>query len=99
MVTRRTFIFRTVASAAAISLAGPTRAEDLTPLKEDEPQAVEFGYKDDTARVDDKRFPEHKPDQKCAKCQIYADGPNDTGGCPIFKGKSVRASGWCSAFS
>jgi len=99
MVTRRNFIFGTVAGAAAISLAGPARAEDLTPLKEDEPQAVEFGYKDDTARVDDKRFPEHKPDQKCAKCQIYADGPNDTGGCPIFKGKSVRAGGWCSAFS
>lgn len=99
MVTRRTFIFRTVAGAAAISLAGPARAEDLTPLKEDEPQAVEFGYKDDTTRVDDKRFPEHKPDQKCAKCQIYADGPNDTGGCPIFKSKSVRAGGWCSAFS
>ncbi|WP_295999541.1 high-potential iron-sulfur protein [Rugamonas sp.] len=96
---RRTFILTTVAGAAAMTMGAYARAEALTPLKEDDPQAVEFGYKDDTARVDNQRFPEHKPDQKCAKCQIYADGPNDTGGCPIFAGKSVRAGGWCSAFS
>lgn len=96
---RRIFLLKTVAGAAAMTLSAWSRAETLTPLKEDDPQAIEYGYKDDTARVDDKRFPEHKPDQKCAKCQIYADGPDNTGGCAIFAGKSVRAGGWCSAFN
>ena len=92
---------RTLAGAAALALAleRHARADERTPLREDDPKAIEFGYKDDTARVDQQRYPEHKPDQKCLKCQIYEDLPNDVGGCPLFAGKTVRAGGWCSSFS
>lgn len=102
MSNRRVFMMRAVATAVAGAAAGwrgLAWADGPSPLSEDDPQAKEFAYVADTSKVDDKKFPEHRPEHRCLKCQIYDDGPNQTGGCPIFPGKLVAANGWCSAFS
>jgi hypothetical protein len=99
MTTRRLFMMQAVASVAAASLGARAWAEDRTPLGEDDAEARKFEYVADATKVDIKKHPEFKPGDKCAKCQIYDDGPNNMGGCPIFAGKLVAANGWCNAFS
>lgn len=99
MANRRIFIMHAVAGLAAAGLGRLAVADERTALREDDPKALEFGYVTETARVDQARFPEHQADQQCSKCQIYEDGPNGTGGCPLFPGKLVLAGAWCSAFN
>ncbi len=99
MTNRRQFMMQAVASVAAASLGARARADDRRPLAEDDPEAVKFGYVADASKVDAKKYPEFKAGDQCLKCQIYEDGPNDMGGCPIFAGKLVAAKGWCNAFS
>lgn len=92
-------MLQTVAGMVAAGLGRVALAGEGGGLREDDPKAVEFGYVSDTARVDGKKFPDHRPDQQCAKCQIYEDGPDNMGGCPLFPKQLVQARGWCSAFS
>lgn len=99
MTTRRMFMMQAAASVAAASWGAPAWCEDRQPLQENDPEAVKFAYVADAARVDPKQHPEYKAGDKCLKCQIYEDGPDNMGGCPIFSGKLVAANGWCSAFS
>jgi hypothetical protein len=99
MTTRRTFMMQAVAGIAATSLAARAWADDRKLLAEDDPEAKKFDYVADAGKVDAKKYPDFKPGDKCLKCQIYEDGPNNMGGCPIFAGKLVAANGWCSAFN
>jgi hypothetical protein len=99
MTDRRTFMMQAVAGIAATGIAVRARAEDRKPLPENDPEAKKFDYVADASKVDASKYPDFKPGDKCLKCQIYEDGPNDMGGCPIFAGKLVAANGWCSAFN
>jgi hypothetical protein len=98
--SRRTFMFQIaatgsalVASRAAIAQAGPA-------LPETDPQAVALGYKEDTTKVDAKKFPKHAADQKCSTCALFVGKATDAaGGCPLFAGKQVKGAGWCSAWA
>lgn len=92
-------------SAAAVALpllaiALPSEAAPaLVPLTSQDPQAVALGYTADSASVDPKLNPTHKPDQRCDRClQFQGKAGQATGGCNIFPGKSVSANGWCRAF-
>ena len=68
-------------------------------LSETDPQAVALGYKDDTTRVDEKKFPNHQATQICAGCQFYQGTAKDAlAPCQIFAGKQVAAKGWCSSY-
>ena len=59
-----------------------------------------LGYKDDSTKVDAKKYPKHAPAQTCANCQLFQGKATDaTGGCPLFAGKQVAAAGWCSAWN
>jgi hypothetical protein len=99
MTTRRLFMMHVAASVAAASAGARAWAEDRKPLAEDDPEAMKFGYVADATKVDARKYPEFKAGDKCLKCQIYEDGPNNLGGCPIFAGKLVAANGWCNAFN
>jgi len=98
--SRRQFVLQIVATGAAIGCLD-VRAQGATPkLSESDPQAVALGYKDDTTKVDEKKFPKHAATQTCANCQLFQGKPTDaTGGCPLFPGKQVAAAGWCSAWN
>jgi len=98
--SRRHFVVQIIAVGATI--AGlEARAQGTGPkLSESDPQAVALGYKDDTTKVDDKKYPKHAPDQKCSNCQLYQGKPTDAlGGCALFPGKQVAGPGWCSAWN
>jgi hypothetical protein len=96
-IHRRIFLVQVAACSAAIATGAS--AQGAAKLDEADPQAVALGYKSDTTKADDKKYPKHAADQKCAGCQLYQGKPADASGpCAIFGGKAVSANGWCSAW-
>jgi High potential iron-sulfur protein len=66
-------------------------AADMPLLTTNDPVAKALQYVDDASKA-----PGAKPGSKCANCKNYQGAANSTqGGCLIFPGKSVKASGWC----
>ncbi len=98
--TRRTFMFQ-VAATGPILATGLAQGQTAAPkLEESDPQAVALGYRQDTTKVDAKKYPNHAASQDCANCQLFQGKPKDpTGPCPLFAGKQVAAGGWCSAWN
>ncbi|MDF3833084.1 high-potential iron-sulfur protein [Cupriavidus basilensis] len=98
MPTRRHFL-KTMPVAMAASLAAMATPAGAAELDEKDPQAVKLGYKADTRKVDQARYPGHAPSQTCANCQLFQEGSSPaTGGCVLFGDKQVAAAGWCSAW-
>jgi hypothetical protein len=68
-------------------------------LEESDTQAVALGYKHDTTKVDQKKFPNHQATQVCSGCQFFqGTASNGWAPCTIFAGKQVAAKGWCSSY-
>lgn len=89
-----------VPARSALAIQPLASAKDLPRLDETEEVAKSLGYKHDAARVDRGKFPQYKPGQKCANCQLFDAKPGETWGtCTIFSGKMVNANGWCSAYN
>ncbi|MDP5071964.1 MAG: high-potential iron-sulfur protein [Congregibacter sp.] len=65
-------------------------------LDENGPQAAGLGYRHDATTVENARY---KAGQQCSNCVLYQGGDNEWGGCPLFTGTQVKATGWCSAYS
>ena len=103
MDSRRKFLFKLAATAGAPALFA-SRALGQTPpppakLEESDPVATALGYKEDTAKVDKTKYPNHTPEQKCTGCALYTGKPGDADGpCATFQGKLVKAGGWCATF-
>jgi hypothetical protein len=75
--SRRHFVLQIVAVGTAIG-SHDARAQGAGPkLNESDPQAVALGYKDDTTKVDAKKYPKHAPDQKCSNCQLFQGKATD----------------------
>lgn len=72
-----------------------TTAADLPLVTADDPTAKALKYVDDAQRANGA-----KPGSKCANCALYqGDAGSAKGPCPLFAGKQVKASGWCSSWS
>jgi high potential iron-sulfur protein len=98
--SRRHFVLQIVAAGAVIASLDARAQGAGAKLSESDPQAVALGYKDDTTRVDDKKYPKHASTQTCANCQLFQGKAGDAlGGCALFPGKQVAAAGWCSAWN
>ena len=96
-VNRRIFLIG--AGACTVAAARKARAQTGAKVSESDPQAVSLGYKDDTTKVDEKKFPKHTAAQACAGCQLFlAPATQALGPCAVFGGKNVSAKGWCSAW-
>ena len=96
---RRQFLNLCAGAFAATLAARGSRAADLPHLASSDPTAVALGYAEDSAKVDQAKFPQHKPTQACAKCQQFTKQEGSTyGTCVIFAGRSVSERGWCGAF-
>lgn len=98
MKNRRAFLATTVRSLGGISILAVGQAQAQSMVAETDPQAAALGYKANTAQVDQKKFPKHTAEQKCANCQLYQSKSANDGGCSIFPGKLVAAAAWCSAY-
>lgn len=101
---RRRFLKLALAGAAVPAggalLSRLAYAADLPHVDESDPTAVSLGYKNDTAQVDQSKFPKHEASQRCAQCRYFqGSGGGEWAPCLIFPGKAVHAGGWCSAYS
>jgi hypothetical protein len=100
---RRQFFATVGVAAGSVALgtlvAKNATAADLPQLKETDSLAVTMNYKEDSTKVDGKKFPNHKADQTCSNCQFYQGGTAATGPCQIFAGKSVASKGWCQVWA
>lgn len=77
--------------------AGSARvaAADAPLVTADDATAKALKYVNDASKA-----PDAKPGSKCANCSLY-QGAKDSaqGGCLLFPGKSVKATGWCSSWT
>lgn len=101
---RRMLLKSGAAAAATLALGAVSRvatAQEAKPhLDEEDPQAVQLGYKHDAANVDKKKFTTYKPGEACGNCQLFQGKPDkdEWAPCPIFPGKQVNVKGWCSSW-
>ena len=98
--TRRIFITRSIAGSCAV-LAAPLAAQAAPAhVEETDETATALGYKHDTNKVDQQRFPKHSAAQTCSNCSFFQGGASDPwGGCAMFGRKHIAAAGWCSAWA
>ena len=80
----------------AASQAQTIATDAMAQLDENGPQAMGLGYKHDATAVENARY---KSGQQCSNCVLFQGGSSEWGGCPLFTGKQVKATGWCSAYS
>ena len=93
---RRVFLMTVGACGAALA----TSVQAQAAVDEKDAQAAALGYVADAKRADVKKYPKYAAGQNCASCALYQGKPADkAGGCPLFAGKQVVATGWCSAWS
>ena len=77
-----------VSMRAAVAADGPL-------VTADDPTAKAVNYVDDASGSKSA-----KPGSKCANCALYQGAAGSAQGpCPIFAGKSVKATGWCSSWT
>jgi hypothetical protein len=95
---RRVFLMQV---AAAGSVLAATRAHaEAAKVDEKEPTAIAFDFVSDTTKVNQKKYPNHTKDQKCANCALYQGKAADAAGpCPLFPAKVVPAGGWCKSWA
>jgi hypothetical protein len=97
--SRRTFLIACIGTASSLAWQREALA-DAPKLDEKDPQAQQYGYKQNAAKVDAIRFPAYKAGQTCANCSLFEGTDGDKfGGCAIFGNKQVAAAGWCSAYT
>ncbi len=80
-------------------LAEAPAATELVTLTEDDPQAKALAYVQDAATVDAEKYLRYESGQACANCALFLGGDAEQGGCSIFPGKAVKATGWCSVYA
>lgn len=84
----------------AASDAAQTIASDALPkVDENGPQAMGLGYKHEASTVDTATHSRYAAGQQCSNCALYQGGDSAWGGCPLFTGQQVKATGWCSAYA
>jgi hypothetical protein len=81
---------------AAMDTIASDASAAMAKLDEDGAQAMGLGYRHDATTVENARY---KAGQQCSNCALYQGGDSDWGGCPLFAGKQVKATGWCSAYA
>lgn len=93
------FACQTAVAIPAVTLLGNAQAQDGMPrIEESDPTAVALGYKHNGEDVDTGKWTQYKPEQNCTNCNLYADASAEWAACPIYPGKLVKGSGWCSAW-
>lgn len=85
-----------IATASGV-LALATQAQAQAMVDEASPQAAGLGYRADATKVSNAKYAKG---QNCANCALYQGAAGSkAGACPLFTGKQVAASGWCTAYA
>ncbi len=102
---RRQFLFKCGASGVAVLGAqaigqSAALAADMEPVSPSDPMAAALGYVEDATTTDTAKFSRYEAGQTCANCLLYQGAADsESGGCPLFAGKSVAAKGWCNSWA
>jgi hypothetical protein len=97
--SRRIFLMQLAASGAGALSARAFAEGEPVRLTEDDPYAHSFGFRLDTANVDQAKFPRHDVSQHCSRCQLYKGKPEGpVGPCSFYGGRLVPINGWCRNF-
>jgi hypothetical protein len=89
-------LLKQLALAASVSTLASTqlRAADLPLIDVNDPVAKAVKYVEDTKTV------KESEGNRCDTCSLYGGKDGTTQGpCLIFKGKAVKAAGWCSSWA
>lgn len=97
MANRRVFILQSVLGTSALASGMAMAAAPM--VADSDPQAKALGYVPDSAKADQKKFPNHTAAQNCSNCALYQGKGGASGPCPLFAGKEVSSKGWCSAYA
>ena len=98
--SRRHFILNIAATAGALSAVQAGAQTPAPMLLETDPQAAALGYKADSTKVDQTKYPQHTAAQVCSGCALYQGKATDAvAPCILFAGKQVADKGWCSAWA
>ncbi len=99
-LNRRKFLQSSVVAGAGLMIARFSHAQEI--VSEDGPVATSLGYKADHTTVDTEKYPKKAgadgAKQQCTTCSIYQKIDDEYGLCPIFAGKRVHATGWCTSW-
>jgi hypothetical protein len=98
--SRRVFMLQLVAGGSALALGRLSVAEEAKAvLTEDDAYAKSMGFRLDTTKVDQAKYPKHTPEQKCSECQLFSGEPGEAlGPCSFFGKRLVPVDGWCRNF-
>ena len=96
---RRVVLISALAGGPAL-LQLPKALAQFPKVDENEPKATAIGYRHDTRKVDQARYPKHAPDQQCHNCLAFApENPADEWGeCDLMSDRLVHRNGWCSSY-
>jgi hypothetical protein len=100
-MTRREALAALATAAGTLAAAGAARAADAPKphLAVNDPTAVALSYFEDGSKVDPKKFPTYKPEQRCNNClQLTGNAGDPWRACNLFPGKLVNANGWCKVY-
>lgn len=100
-MNRREALAALATAAGTLVAAASARAADtkLPRVAEADPTAVALAYFEDGSKVDAKKFPTYKPEQRCSNClQLQGNAGDAWRPCNLFPGKLVAANGWCKVY-
>jgi hypothetical protein len=96
--SRRRLLRNVALGMALVPLAGTSLravAADAPLVTPDDPTAKALKYVSDASKA-----PDAKPGSHCGVCRLYQGAAGSTqGGCLLFPGKNVMATGWCSSWT
>ena len=98
--SRRTFTLRVIAATSALAVSQLAAADDeVEHVSETDPYPKSMGFRTDTSRVDQVKYPRHTTDQHCSECQLFSGKPGEPiGPCSFYGGRLVPINGWCRNF-
>lgn len=99
---RRAFLIQVAVGTCALAAGLTTAQEQPKPkgkLTETDAYAKSMGFRLDTTQVDQVKYPKHRVEQSCSKCQLFSGKEGDPEGpCSFFGGRLVPVNGWCRNF-
>jgi hypothetical protein len=94
-VSRRQLLWKIALATSLGSLAtAQLRADDVPLISESDPEAKAVKYVEDATKA------KEAAGNRCDTCSLYMGRNGSTeGACQIFKGKQVKAAGWCASWA
>ncbi len=87
------------AETAPAPVAAPPDTASLPLVSAQDPLAQTLGYVAVAGTTDKTRFPQFAEGQNCSNCALYGGAAGSAQGpCPLFAGRQVLATGWCSSY-